>query len=277
MKCGYLGPKGSFSYLALVEAFPELTPVACDTFAEITEKVDAGILERAILPVENSTEGAVTSVMDNLLILNQASILAETVLTVTHHLYSVDPGIASIHTVFSHPQAIEQCRHFFRNHFPGIQLIPCESTSAACVLAKERGVGTGAITSKWAGTHNGLQLAARSIQDNRFNQTRFILLGIGHPPATGNDKTAIAFSFHRDYAGSLYLILKIFADQNINLTRIESRPAKMELGQYIFFIDFEGHQNDAAVKEVLEKIGLLTRNLFVFGSFAVTKNVANLN
>ena len=277
MKCGYLGQKGSFSYLALVEAFPELTPVACDTFAEITEKVDAGILERAILPVENSTEGAVTSVMDNLLVLKQAGILAETVLTVTHHLYSVDPNVASIHTVFSHPQAIEQCRHFFRNHFPDIQLIPCESTSSACVLAKERGIGTGAITSKWAGTHNGLQLAAKSIQDNRFNQTRFILLGIGHPPATGNDKTAIAFSFHRDYAGSLYLILKIFADQNINLTRIESRPAKMELGQYLFFVDFEGHQKDAVVREVLEKVSFMTRNLYIFGSFTRAKEAVSSN
>lgn len=267
MICGYLGPQGSYSDLALREAFPTLTPKAFDTFSEIIEAVDSGHLERGILPVENSTEGAVTLVMDSLLTLKKASVQAEVIYMVCHHLFSEDGRMENVMIAYSHPQAIEQCRHFFRMHYPHIRLVPCESTSAACLLAREKGPGTAAIASQWAGSHHGLTSIKGNIQDNQFNQTRFVLLGIGKPETSGRDKTAIAFSFHRDTAGSLYQILKLFADADINLTRIESRPAKMELGQYVFFIDFEGHQEEARVIEVLEKLRLLTRHFYLFGSF----------
>ena len=267
MKCGYLGREGSYSYLALREAFPGLIPVSCDTFAEIIESVDTGILERGILPVENSTEGAVTAVMDSLLNLNAASLQGETIYTVRHYLASTDGRIAHVRFAYSHPQAIEQCRHFFRVHYPAIRLVPCESTSKACQLAKDEGMGAAAIASRWAADYHGLKPICGDIQDNQFNQTRFVLLGIGSPTSTGCDKTAIAFSFHHDTAGSLHQILEIFAGHEINLTRIESRPAKMELGKYVFFIDFEGHQQDAHVVAAMEKIQLMTRRFHVFGSF----------
>lgn len=273
MMCGYLGPQGSYSYLALREAFPEMKPKAYDTFSEIIEDVDHGALEWGILPVENSTEGAVTGVMDSLLTLEDASIQAEVIYNVAHHLFSIDGREEDVDTAYSHPQAIEQCRHFFRKHYPRIQLRPCESTSAACELAKIKGSGTAAIASQWAGNHHGLKSIRGNIQDNRFNQTRFVLLGKGQSAITGKDKTAVAFSFHRDTAGSLYQILKIFADYDINLTRIESRPAKMELGQYLFFIDFEGHQKEPNSFEVLEKLRLLTRRLYIFGSFPRAKKI----
>ena len=271
MKCGYLGPVGSYSYLALKESFPAYEPVSRDTFAEIIEQVESGDLTAGFLPVENSTEGAVTSVMDSLLSLSRATILGETVYTVKHHLFSAVKEMESIDRVYSHPQALEQCRHFFRNQYPKIRLIPVESTSAACVRAFHEGRGAGAVTSQWGGLHHGLLSVLENIQDNRFNQTRFVLLGEGNCQPTGDDKTAIAFSFHRDYAGSLYEVLKIFADVSINLTRIESRPAKMELGHYVFFIDFEGHQQDEVVKRVLEKLQLMTRRFHVFGSFPKAK------
>lgn len=267
MICGYLGPQGSYSDLALREAFPTLTPLACHTFSEIIEEVEAGKLDRGLLPVENSTEGAVTLVMDSLLGLTEASIQAEIIYTVCHHLFSVDGDINTVIKAYSHPQAIEQCRHFFKTHYPHIQLMPCESTSTACILAEKQGVGTAAIASHWAGIHHGLKHIRGNIQDNQFNQTRFVLLGKGTSAPTGNDKTAIAFSFHHDRAGSLFQILQIFAETDINLSRIESRPAKMELGQYIFFIDFEGHREEPHVRNVLEKLRLLTRRFYLFGSF----------
>ena len=267
MICGYLGPQGSYSDLALREAFPDLTPLACTTFSEIIEEVEGGRLDRGLLPVENSTEGAVTLVMDSLLTLEQASIQAEIIYTVCHHLFSLDGDIKNIKKAYSHPQAIEQCRHFFKNHYPHIQLIPCESTSTACILAAEQGEGSAAIASHWAGSYHGLKHIMGNIQDNQFNQTRFVLLGKGSSKPTGHDKTAIAFSFHRDRAGSLFQILQLFAEAEINLSRIESRPAKMELGQYIFFVDFEGHREELHVQNVLEKLQLLTRRFYLFGSF----------
>lgn len=273
MMCGYLGPEGSYSYLALRESFPELEPRSFDTFSEIMEEVEKGSLHWGILPVENSTEGAVTGVMDSLLTMAHASIQAEIIFDVVHHLFSIDGRVEDIKVAYSHPQAIEQCRHFFRTHYPHMRLRPCESTSAACRLAREEGRGTAAIASRWAGNDHGLVSIRGNIQDNRFNQTRFIMLGKGTPAPTGRDKTAIAFSFHRDTAGSLYQILKIFADYDINLTRIESRPAKMELGQYVFFIDFEGHQQDPGPAEVLAKLELLTRRLHVFGSFPKAEKI----
>ncbi|SMP68160.1 prephenate dehydratase [Anoxynatronum buryatiense] len=273
MICGYLGPQGSYSYLALTEGFPEMTPEACDTFSEIIEKVDTGAIAAGLLPVENSTEGAVTAVMDSLLTLQHGAIQAEVIYTVCHHLFMAEKDEAAMNTAYSHPQAIEQCRHFFRTHYPGVKLVPCESTSTACLLAKEAGNGTAAIASRWAGLHHGLKPVRGNIQDNRFNQTRFVLLGTGTPQPTGNDKTAIAFSFHRDTAGNLYEILKIFAEANVNLTRIESRPAKMELGQYVFFIDFEGHQQEPAIGAILEKLRLLTRTFIIFGSFPRAQRV----
>lgn len=267
MICGYLGPKGSYSDLALREAFPALSPKACSTFSEIIDDLEEGRLTHGILPVENSTEGAVTLVMDSLLTLGKASIQAEVVYTVCHHLFSKEGDMEKVTKAYSHPQAIEQCRHFFKTHYPGIQLFPCESTSSACVLAGSQGEGAAAIASHWAGMHHGLKHIRGNIQDNQFNQTRFVLLGMGTPPRTGHDKTAIAFSFHRDRAGSLYQVLQIFAEADINLTRIESRPAKMELGHYIFFIDFEGHKEEPHVRSVLETLQRHTRRFYVFGSF----------
>lgn len=267
MECGYLGPKGSYSYLALAEAFPELEPVACESFMDVLEKMEHEVLPFGWLPVENSTEGAVTAVMDSLLDLKDIVLQGEVTYRIRHHLFNDSGDISGVEYVISHPQALEQCRRYFRREYPHIKLIGSESTSAACRTAKEKGSQYAAIASMWAGDHNRLKIAAMDIQDNRFNQTRFIKLGRGRKDPTGADKTAIAFSFEQDQPGSLYQILKIFADENINLSRIESRPAKQELGQYIFFIDFYGHQEEDPIREILLKLRMKTRKLYVFGSF----------
>ena len=267
MECGYLGPKGSYSYLALVEAFPKLEPVGCESFIEVLEKVEKSILPYGLLPVENSTEGAVTAVMDSLLDLKDIVIQGEVTYRIRHHLFNASGDISRVEYVISHPQALEQCRRFFRREYPHVKLIGSESTSAACQMAKEKGSQYAAVASMWAGDHNGLKTASMDIQDNRFNQTRFVKLGRGRKAPTGIDKTAIAFSFQEDQPGSLYQILRIFADKNINLSRIESRPAKQEMGQYIFFIDFHGHQEEEPIREVLSKLREKTRKLYIFGSF----------
>lgn len=267
MECGYLGPEGSYSYLALKEAFPQLEPVACSSFMEILEKLENKALAYGILPVENSTEGAVTSVMDSLLDLKEIVIQEEVTYHIRHHLFNTSGQLSEVEYVISHPQALEQCRGFLRKNYPHVKLINSESTSGACLQAQQKGRKYAAVASMWAGTHNGLKVACQDIQDNRFNQTRFVLLGRGEKQPTGIDKTSIAFSFQHDQPGSLYKILKIFADYEINLSRIESRPAKQELGQYIFFIDFYGHQEEEPIPGILELLRKKTRKLYIFGSF----------
>ncbi|AOY75815.1 prephenate dehydratase [Clostridium formicaceticum] len=271
MKLGYLGPEGSFSYTAAVQYAPDATLVGMKTFKEIIAAVEERKIDQGILPIENSTEGAVTQVMDALMDTKVSKIQAEMILQIRHNLLSVEENIEEVSYVLSHPQPLEQCREFFAKHFPQITLIPCESSSSACRIAKEKGKSYGAIGNSWAGKNNGLKVLYKDIQDNVHNQTRFVIIGEGMTAPTGNDKTSIVFSFHNDAPGSLYSVLKEFAEENINLSRIESRPAKIELGKYIFYIDFHGHQEDLKSKKVLQRIMKKINKLKIFGSYPIGK------
>ncbi|SDJ96651.1 prephenate dehydratase [Natronincola ferrireducens] len=269
MKLGYLGPEGSYSYTAAKYYAPNHMLVGMKTFKEIITAVEEGKLEEGILPIENSTEGAVTQVMDALMKTETSKIQGELILRVRHNLLSIGEAIEEINYVLSHPQALEQCREFFAVNYPHMTLIPCESSSTACQIAKEKGRQYAAIANSWAGENNGLKTLCKDIQDNVNNQTRFIIIGKESILPTGKDKTSIAFSFHDDYPGSLYSILKEFAEEKINLTRIESRPAKIELGKYIFYIDFQGHQKDTRCQGVLNRIEKNINKLKVFGSYPI--------
>jgi len=269
MKIGYLGPEGSYSYMAGKEYDPKSELIPMKTFRQIINSVELGEIDRGILPIENSTEGAVTEVMDALMTTKSSKIQGEVILQVRHNLLSIEDNAKKLKYIISHPQAIEQCREFFAKHYPQVVFIPCDSTSSACKLAKEKGSQYGAIANNVAAQKNGLKILNNNIQDNCHNQTRFVVIGEGNQIPTGRDKTSIAFSFHDDFPGSLYMILKEFADENINLTRIESRPAKSEMGKYIFYIDFNGHQKDIKSKIILDNIEKKTRKLKVFGSYPI--------
>ncbi|SES89111.1 prephenate dehydratase [Natronincola peptidivorans] len=269
MELGYLGPMGSYSYTAAKYYDPKSLLVGMKTFREIITTVEEGSIEEGILPIENSTEGAVTQVMDNLMETEESKIQGEIILQVRHNLLTVAEDASELKYVLSHPQALEQCREFFANQFPEVVLIPCESSSTACKIAKEKGIEYGAIGNILAGENNGLHTLYKDIQDNLNNQTRFVIIGRKNTVPTGKDKTSIAFSFHDDFPGSLHSILKEFAEENINLTRIESRPAKTELGRYIFYVDFNGHQEDLQCKRVLNNIEKITNKLKIFGSYPI--------
>lgn len=268
MKVGYLGPLGSHSHGAALAYWKNqsVIPIAMDSFCQLIEAIENEMLEAAILPMENSTEGAVTQVMDLLLKTRGALIQGEKTLSVEHNLLGLGP-IEEIKYVYSHPQAIEQCRGYFKANLPHIELLPCQSTSRACEIVREKGIDHGAIAHGCAEALYHLKLIEKNIQDNLLNQTRFIIIGRDGMNPTGADKTSITFSFVDDYPGSLFLVLKRFAEAGINLTRIESRPAKLQLGKYVFFIDFIGHHKDIAVEAVLKKIARLTSNLKVLGSY----------
>lgn len=269
MKLAYLGPEGSYSYVAAKHYAPDGELIGMRSFRAIISDIEEGSIDEGILPIENSTEGAVTQVMDGLMNTKTTKIQGEIILRITHNLLSVADNENEIEYVVSHPQAIEQCREFFERYYPHITLLPCESSSTACKIAKEKGNKYGAIGNSWAGENNGLQVIKKSIQDNINNQTRFVVVGKKLTFPTGRDKTSISFSFNEDYPGSLFSILKEFADEKINLTRVESRPAKAELGKYIFYIDFQGHREDIHCKRVLSIIKEKTSKLKVFGSYPI--------
>ncbi|MBB6217663.1 prephenate dehydratase [Anaerosolibacter carboniphilus] len=270
MKLGYLGPKGSYSYEAALSYQTHALHLGFKTFYEIIQSVEDGMIDIGILPIENSTEGAVNSVMDGLLRTSRAKITGELVLPIVHNLLGTDKSIEEIRYVYSHPQAIEQCREYFRINHPNMMLLSCESSATACVLAKEKGSGYGAISSKTAAEIYELDILGEAIQDNSFNQTRFVAISQEDEVITNQIcKTSIAFSFHNDSPGSLYAVLKEFAVESINLTRIESRPAKAELGKYIFYIDLCGHQDDPEIRKVLSNIQRITNFFKIFGSYPV--------
>lgn len=269
MKLGYLGPMGSYSYEAakIYAMYADLIPIA--SFYEIIQAVEKGDIDEGILPIENSTEGAVTFVMDVLLKTKEAKIVGELVLPVRHNLISSGDNIEEIDYIYSHPQAFEQCREYFRRYIPKVSLISCESTSLACAKAKRKGRGFAAIANMDAALIYNLNVLKTNIQDNFLNQTRFIIISKKPALECYHCKTSIAFSFPNDKPGALYKVLKEFAYRDINLTRIESRPAKTEVGKYIFYIDFLGTPKDSIIEEALSEIKNMTVFLKILGTYSV--------
>ena len=268
----FLGPVGTFSeeaalrYLDLLgeqrqmEAFPSIPAVAL--------AVASGIAEEGVVPIENSLEGSVTYTLDILIQDPRLSVRNELVLPIEQYLL-VQPGarMSDIQTVYSHPQALGQCREFLERCFPKAQLVASLSTVAAVEDMRDSPVPAAAISPRRAADLYGMQILAHSIQDNPNNVTRFVALaGSDHPP-TGRDKTSICFSFSEDKPGMLYNALGEFAIRNINLNKIESRPTKESLGLYWFLVDFEGHREDPLVKGVLDFIGSQASMLKIFGSY----------
>ena len=271
MKIGYLGPEGSYSYMAVIQYAPDAELIQTKSLRKIIRLVEEDKVDQGILPIENSTEGAVTEVMDLLIKTKKSKIQREIILPVRHNLLSTGDDISKLKYILSHPQALEQTREYFIKNYPGIELIPTESTSRACEIVKQKGEEYAAIANEWAAKNNGLKILDKNIQDNFYNQTRFLIIGRNHEKPTGKDKTSIAFSFHNDFPGSLYMVLKEFAEREVNLTRIESRPAKSEMGKYIFYIDFIGHIEDEHVKEILENVEKITNRFKIFGSYPMGK------
>ena len=275
MKIGYLGPVGTYSYEAACLYTEKLNDkfdcVALPNFLAIIDGVEKETLDRGIIPVENSTHGAVATAMDTLLHVNKSKVCGEITLKVEHYLLGSAKNMKDIRCVYSHEQALEQCSQFFYKTHPHIEIIYCASTSQACALALKNGNEYGAVASKLAARRYNLNILAQTIQDNPFNQTRFLTIGAVSPEISGFDKTSIILAFSDDCPGSLYGVLRSFASRGINLTRIESRPAKHNVGQYIFYIDFRGHSQDEKGREVLSELKTQVSWLKVLGSYPIDK------
>lgn len=272
MTTAFLGPRGSFSEeAALMRASADdLLPVV--SFPAAVAAVENGEATQAVLPIENSIEGAVNVTLDLLIHETALRIVGELALPVRHFLVA-RPGASldDITVVSSHPQALGQCRHFLERTLPHASQVAALSTSGSVQEAAEDPTGTRAgIGTLRAAELYGGEILAHDIQDQRSNVTRFVVLApqdAPAPPPTGNDKTSITFRLNENVPGSLHLALSEFAKAGIQLTKIESRPTKSYLWDYMFLVDMEGHREDPEVGAALERAARHCQVFKVFGSY----------
>ena len=267
-RIAYLGPVGTFSEAASLLYDPDAELEPFPSIPAVALAVASGIAEEGVVPIENSLEGAVTYTLDLLIEEDRLFIRHELVLPIEHCLL-IKPGtkVANIQTVYSHPQALGQCREFLERSFPKAQLVASLSTAAAVDDMKGSPTTAAAISPKRAAELQGMEVLAQGIQDSSANVTRFVVLADSDHPPTGKDKTSLCFSFEEDKPGILYNVLGEFSHRNINLAKVESRPNKRSLGQYIFLIDCEGHREDPRVKAAIETLKVHTTMLKIFGSY----------
>jgi prephenate dehydratase len=264
----FLGPSGTFTEEALLSlGIPDLETIACSSIEDVFDAVEQGRAEAGIVPIENSVEGSVNATLDALAFESTLTIHREVVLDINHALIA-EPGatIDEIEIVASHPHATAQCRRWLAEHMPGRTIAAANSTAEAVRRAvAEHGVA--AVGTRLAAELHGGELLAEAIQDYRDNQTRFVVVGHSAAERTADDKTTLALFMYEDRPGALLMILSEFAYGRINLTKIQSRPTKQALGEYMFFVDLEGHAEDPAVALALDCLRLKLREVKVLGSY----------
>ncbi len=264
MIIGLLGPEGTYSQKAANQLDINARLKYFDDLEDVVESVLARDVDCGIVPIENSLEGSVGITLDALKE-HDINITGEIIVPVSHCLLSKG-SMDDVKVILSHPQALAQCRKFIRTHFKYARTQTTGSTSHAAKLTSEF-PEMAAIASRESAKHYGLNILADDIQDHKENFTRFIVLGKQMPAPTGHDKTSIIVHLGHDKPGGLYDLLGEFASRNINLTKIESRPSKLGLGDYLFYIDMEGHQLDVHVRDALEGIGKLADQIKIIGSY----------
>ncbi len=270
-RVAYLGPRGTFCEEAARKYSSRLAAVLIPLpdIAEVFQSVSNGEADLGIVPLENSIEGSVGLTLD-LLLESDLRICGEIDLRISHNLI-VKPGMrmGDIRILASHPQALAQCRRFISSKLPKVEKIETSSTSRAVELV--RGMeGAAAIGTELAAELNGMEILERGIEDDKNNFTRFLAISKADSPATGSDKTSIIFSVENK-PGALYGALGEFAKRDINLTKIESRPAKRKPWEYIFYVDFEGHREDEKCKEALVCLKRKASFLKILGSYPAAK------
>ncbi|NLL19606.1 MAG: prephenate dehydratase [Clostridia bacterium] len=281
LKLGYLGPEGTFSekaahiWLHWVRGTSWLGEGRTG-IPQLFHELEAGELHQIVVPVENSIEGAVNVTQDYLIRIEDIEILGEISLSIEHYLATSQRiPLSEISAVYSHPQALSQCHEYLQNNLKHASLLQATSTAEAARLVAQNAPGIAAVTSKDAVIKYGLTVLAEKIQDFSDNKTRFWVLGKKEGkeaiPKNNNSslKTSIVVALPYNRPGSLYEILKGFADANLDLTRIESRPTKKELGEYLFIIDFWGHLQDKTVLDTLTKLKTKAAMLKILGSYPI--------
>jgi chorismate mutase/prephenate dehydratase len=271
-RVAFLGPLGTFTHEAARAHFGEDADfMAQASIPAVFDAVARGDAAWGVVPIENSIEGGVNFTQDTLLE-TSVQLCGEVMVDIEQCLLSNAPDPKLLDRVYSHPQGLAQCRKWLSIHLPGATLIPTSSTTHAAHLVRDD-PSAGAIASRLAADLAGVRLVEPGIQDRRPNITRFAVLGAASPKPTGNDKTSLVFST-RDERGALVRALRIFDQAGINLCRIESRPRNGETWQYVFFVDLEGHIDDANVQRALTDLEQQSDMVKVFGSYPRAKGTS---
>ncbi|MBI4331741.1 MAG: prephenate dehydratase [Chloroflexi bacterium] len=275
MRLAYLGPAGTYSEEAALKYAPGAELVPFPSVAAVGSAVSSGMVDEGVVAIENSLEGSVNDTLDLLIHESGIFIRKELILPIEHCILA-KPGVRvqDVRVIFSHPQAFAQSRRFIERCFPKAQLVAAFSTAGAVEEMLAHDGDAVAIASKRAAELYGAQILARNIQDRSPNVTRFVVLADSDHAPTGNDKTSLCFTFAEDKPGQLFSVLKEFAERNINLVKIESRPLREGLGKYFFLADLEGHREDPIIAETIDRIKAFTSSLKIFGSYPRYQNDA---
>jgi prephenate dehydratase len=282
LSIAHLGPPGTYAEQAAVfyvnwlkqTTGIEATLCPYPSIAQSLQAVAQGQTQLAVVPMENSIEGSVTMTMDTLWLLDTLQIQLALILPITHTLISCATSLDSIKTVYSHPQALAQCQGWLEQFLPTVQLIPSNSTTEALKLLKQD-LTSAAIASIRAAELYNLPTLATGINDHPENCTRFWVISQGqteishHTSSTNLTHTSLAFSLAANLPGALVKPLQIFAQLGINLSRIESRPTKRSLGEYLFFMDLEADANTSKMQSALAELRNYTEILKIFGSYNI--------
>lgn len=262
MSVAFLGPEGTYSQEAALKHFGAAVPlVSCTSIDDVFRRTESGAVGYAVVPVENSTEGAVGRTLD-LLLATPARVCGEVMLPIRQCIMSKSGGLETVRKVYSHTQSLAQCQRWLAQHLPkSEQVAVISNAEAARLAAGERGAA--AIASKTAAELYGLEILARNIEDEAKNTTRFLVLGSHEAPPSGKDKTSLILST-RNVPGAVHDLLTPLAKNRVSMTKLESRPARTGLWEYVFYVDIDGHGREPNVARALgelERRASLFKNL----------------
>jgi prephenate dehydratase len=275
-KVGYLGPKGSFTKIAVDAFFPHEEHVSFETIPACIDAVANGEVAIGVVPIENAIEGSVNLTIDYLIHQVRLPIVSEIVVPIKQHLLvhpSYNGSLTDITMIYSHRQAIAQCHQFIHNHMPNAKVSYTPSTSKAAEIVKELKGSNASIGNQLAANEYGLKIFRHEVHDYPNNHTRFVVLRKNSEPFEfaemnkSGDKTTVMITLPRDYAGALHQVLSAFSWRRMNLSKIESRPMKTGLGNYFFIIDVNQAYDEVLFPGVKAELAALGCQMNVLGSY----------
>ena len=254
---GYLGPEGSFTHQALAVFLKNKKDniTSFQTISQVIDAVNSLKVTCGLVPIENSIEGSVGETLDGLIRTSQkVTINSEVIIPIEHCLITKKKSLNEVKKVIAHPQALSQCQTYLKRFLPDAAVEPSTSNSLAVKTVSESNDSLAAVGPAMAAEIYKVPIFEAGINDEKENFTRFVVIGTETPSPTGGDKTTIAFGVPYDKPGTLVGVLNSFSKEKINLSRIESRPSKKVLWEYIFFIDLEAHREDPPLKRALSEV-----------------------
>lgn len=267
LRVAYLGPHGTFSEAAVFQRFGQATEgIPADSIDSVFSAVESGAANYGLVPVENSTEGAIGRTLD-LLLSSNLKICGEVLLQVHQCLLSSENDLSLIRKVYSHPQSFGQCQAWLNAHLPHAERITASSNADAARLAAEESFAA-AVAGAQAAEHFKLKVLAPNIEDDARNTTRFLVVGKQDVAPSGKDKTSLAMST-TNRPGAMHDLLTPLANNGVSMTKMESRPSRTGLWEYVFYVDIEGHQSDAKVATALAQLKQIAAFVKVLGSYPV--------